>query len=149
MGKFRKGEKRPANAGRRRGSVNKTTGLLKEAILRAAELEGDVSLKDLENSPLENENEVVKKRGGLVGYLRYIARNYPEKFVASLLARVLPMEVSVDARSETVYRTVSEIKEAMARRGIQLDAVAPLLIEAPKAEPQNEEEDAAPDQTVR
>jgi hypothetical protein len=52
-------------------------------------------------------------------------------------------------RSARVYRTVSEIKEAMARRGIQLDAVAPLLIEAPKAEPQNEEEDAAPDQTVR
>jgi hypothetical protein len=141
MGKFKKDENRPPNAGRRRGSINKTTGLLKEAILRAAELEGDVSLKDLENSPLE--------RGGLVGYLRYIARNYPEKFVASLLARVLPMQVSIDARSETVCRTVSEVKEEMARRGIPLDAVAPLLIEAPKAKPENEEEDAASDQTVR
>jgi hypothetical protein len=46
MAKFKKGESRPTNAGRRRGSVNKTTSLLKEAILLAAELEGDVSLQD-------------------------------------------------------------------------------------------------------
>jgi hypothetical protein len=67
MGKFIKGKKRPAKAGRRPGSVNRTTGLLKEAILLAAELEGDVSLQDVKKSALlyrESDEEAEKKRGG-------------------------------------------------------------------------------------
>ena len=87
MGKFKEGENRPPNAGRRRGSINKTTGLLKEAILLAAELEGDVSLQDVKKSALlyrESDKEAAKKRGGLLGYLRYIARVHPQSFVGLL-----------------------------------------------------------------
>lgn len=87
MGKFKKDENRPPNAGRRRGSINKTTGLLKDAILLAAELEGDVSLQDVKNSALlyrESDKEAAKKRGGLLGYLRYIARVHPQSFVGLL-----------------------------------------------------------------
>jgi hypothetical protein len=41
MARFVRGAKRPINAGRKRGSVNRKTAILKEAILLAAELEGD------------------------------------------------------------------------------------------------------------
>lgn len=143
MARFRKGEKRPVKAGRRQGSLNKTTGLLKEAVLLAAELEGDVSLQEFETSAQlhrESDKEAVK-RGGLVGYLRYVAREYPQSFV-TLLNRVLPLQVRVDARSQTVVRTVSEIREEMARRGVPLEAVLPLLIEQQPVKPKDEDAEA-------
>lgn len=142
MGKFKKGQKRPPMAGRRAGSQNKTTGILKEAVLLAAELEGDVSLQEFKTSAQlhrEGDKEAAK-RGGLVGYLRYIAREYPQSFV-TLLNRMLPLQVRVDARSQTVIRTVSEIREEMARRGVPLEAVAPLLIEQRPAKSEGGEYD--------
>jgi hypothetical protein len=130
VGKFKKGQKRPKNAGRRHGSLNKTTGLLREAVLLAAELEGDLSLQKFKTAAerYRESDQEAAKRGGLVGYLRYIARKHPKSFV-SLLGRVLPLQVHVDSRSQTIVRTVSEIREEMARRGVPLEAVVPLLIE--------------------
>jgi len=130
MGKFKKGQKRPPTAGRCGGSPNRTTGLLKEAVLLAAELEGDVTLQEFKTAAqLHRESDhQAAKRGGLVGYLRYLAREHPQSYV-SLLNRVLPLQVRVDTRSETVIRTVTEIREEMARRGVSLEALAPLLIE--------------------
>jgi hypothetical protein len=130
MTKFKKGQKRPRDAGRRKGSVNKTTALLKEAVLLAAELEGDLSLQKFRSTAdryRESEREAAK-RGGLVGYLRFLARKHPQQFV-SLLGRAMPLQVRVEARNETVIRTVSEIREEMARRGVPLESVVPLLIE--------------------
>lgn len=58
--------------GRPKGSVNKTTALLKDAILQAAEEAGD--------------------KEGMVGYLKTQAKNNPGPFM-SLLGKVLPMQV--------------------------------------------------------
>ena len=72
MGKFRKGDARPANAGRRPGSQNKTTSLLKDAVLLAAQLEGDVTMQT-GKTPAQLNRETLKEsgsRGGVVGYLR-------------------------------------------------------------------------------
>lgn len=114
MSKFEKGGKRPVNAGRKRGSTNKTTGILREAVLLAAEQTGDPD-----------------KRGGdgLVGYLRYVAREYPPAFV-SLLARVLPLQVRVDTKAELTYRTVDEVDRDLANHGFSIKDIAPLLLEA-------------------
>jgi len=147
MGKFKKGQKRPGNAGRREGSVNKTTRLLKEAVLLAAELEGDVSLQRLKEMALYSESErETARRGGLVGYLRFLARKHPQAFT-TLLGKVLPLQVHVEARTETVYRTVSDVREELERRGIPLEAVAPLLIEANKTEPNEDEARNATERT--
>src|SRR5262245_41259933 len=62
--------------GRPRGSQAKMTRILKEAALLAAEQVG----------------ENFKGKGGLVGYLRRIARTEPRAFTA-LLARILPLQV--------------------------------------------------------
>ncbi len=67
--------RRPPNAGkgRKKGVPNKTTALLKDAILHAAEAAG-------------NEE-------GIVGYLQTQAKDNPGPFLA-LLGKVLPMQVT-------------------------------------------------------
>lgn len=63
--------------GRPKGSANKTTALLKDAILKAAEAVGDDG----------------KGRGKLKGYCTYLAKSEPKAF-AQLLGKVLPMQVT-------------------------------------------------------
>lgn len=77
-GAFKKGEKRP-NQGRPPGLKNKTTIVLKDAILMAAHEVGEDG----------------KGRGHLTGYLRSLAKNDPRSF-SSLLGRVLPLQVVGD-----------------------------------------------------
>lgn len=64
-------------AGRPKGAKNRTTALLKEAILKAAETVG----------------EDHKGKGKLTGYCRFLAKTEPKAF-AQLLGRVLPMQVT-------------------------------------------------------
>ena len=59
--------------GRQKGTPNKTTALLKDAILQAADLAGG--------------------EGGLVGYLTSQAQGNPQSFLP-LLGKVLPMQVT-------------------------------------------------------
>ena len=71
------GERR---GGRQKGTPNKTTGALKEAILRAAEAVG----------------EDTRGKGGLEGYLRRVAKEDVKAFSA-LLGKVLPLQVTGDS----------------------------------------------------
>lgn len=71
----------PPNAGngRPKGALNKTTNILKEAILLAAEQRGsDGAGKD-----------------GLAGYCQFLAEKEPRAF-AQLLGKVLPMQLAFD-----------------------------------------------------
>lgn len=70
---IRKGKGRPP------GSVNKTTALLKDAILKAAEAAGGPSTED--------------RVGGIVAYLQLQANENPGPFMA-LLGKVLPLQVT-------------------------------------------------------
>lgn len=69
----------PPNAGkgRQKGVPNKSTQVLKDAILEAAEAVG-------ENG---------KGKDGLIGYLKMVAKKEPKAF-ATLLGRVLPLQIS-------------------------------------------------------
>lgn len=64
-----------AKIGRRKGTPNKTTKLLKDAILKAADKAGG--------------------KGGLVAYLQMQAGENPAPFMA-LLGKVLPLQLSSD-----------------------------------------------------
>lgn len=66
-----------AGPGRPKGSQNKTTATLKEAILAAAKATGEDG----------------KGRGGLTGYLKHVAQTDVKAFSA-LLGKVLPMQVT-------------------------------------------------------
>jgi hypothetical protein len=65
----------PKTGGRRKGSINRTTALLKDAVLQAAEEAGD--------------------KEGMVGYLTAQAKQNPTAFM-SLLGRVLPLQKAAD-----------------------------------------------------
>lgn len=71
-GKPRVGDGTPG-PGRPKGVANKTTALLKDAILEAAQQAGG--------------------RDGLVGYLKHLAVEHPAPF-AGLLGKVLPMQIT-------------------------------------------------------
>lgn len=64
---------RPKTGGRQKGTPNKTTALLKDAVLKAATQAG--------------------REGGLVGYLQRQADLNPGPFIA-LLGKVLPLQIS-------------------------------------------------------
>ena len=65
--------------GRKKGVPNKTTALLKDAILKAAEATG----------------EDQAGKAGLTGYCTYLAKDEPKAF-AQLLGKVLPIQVHGD-----------------------------------------------------
>lgn len=66
-----------AGPGRPKGLQNKTTALLKEAILKAAETTGEDG----------------QGKDGLTGYCAFLAKSEPKAF-AGLLGKVLPMQVT-------------------------------------------------------
>lgn len=85
---FPKGYKPPAaGKGRPPGAVNKTTALLKDAILQAATRAGD---------------------GDLAAYLEKQANTNPGPFMA-LLGKVLPMQVAGDPDAPIVHRIIRQI----------------------------------------
>jgi len=77
-----------SKTGRAKGTPNKTTALLKDAILKAAELAGD---------------------GDMTVYLATQARVNPGPFMA-LLGKVLPMQIAGDKDNPVgiIFKTVYE-----------------------------------------
>lgn len=82
--------RKPPNAGKGRpkGSLNKTTALLKDAILKAAEQAG---------------NKVGAE--GMVSYLAHQAEENPGPFM-SLLGKVLPMQVEGTGKNGEINVTI-------------------------------------------
>lgn len=77
MTKVEESGKRPKRGGRAKGTPNRTTALLKDAILKAAELAGEDG----------------KGKGQTVGYLKKLATDHPPAF-AQLLGKVLPLQIA-------------------------------------------------------
>jgi hypothetical protein len=124
------GSVRPDNGeriGRRKGTPNKVGALLKDEILQAAELEGDVDNHSAEYKAIyEDIDAEAAKRGGRLGWLRWLARTEPVAF-SSLLGKILPTQVNVTAFNEAVYESVDQVREEMIKEGLSLDAVRVVL----------------------
>ena len=98
--RFQKGMKKIPISGRKKGVRNRTTTLLKDAILEAATLVGQDG----------------RGKGGLVGYLKTLA--VKEKAVyARLLEKVLPMQLQVEDKTDRRY-TAAEAVERLKERGL-------------------------------
>jgi hypothetical protein len=91
--RFKKGDKRPAGAGRRRGVPNRLTIALKDAIIAAAETAGEKKYSKATGSYTKC------GPGGLLGYVKHLALHREELFTP-LLAKVLPMHVSQSVVSD-------------------------------------------------
>ena len=78
----------PPNAGqgRPKGALNKTTSVLKEAILMAAEQRGSDGFG----------------KDGLSGYCQFLAEKQPRAF-AQLLGKVLPIQVALTSFAKSVH----------------------------------------------
>ena len=98
-------ETHPGSARRPRGPT-RVTAVLKDAILYAAPEVGEDG----------------KGLNGLVGYLTKIAREDPKTY-ASLLARVIPLQVNSTTTTEVTYRSIDEVKAELAARGILVDRI--------------------------
>lgn len=93
-----------AGPGRGKGTPNKTSRVLRDAIILAAEASG--------------ENK--KGRGELVGYLKRLADHYPDLFVG-LLGRVLPMQVVGPSEGPVkVELTVTQMEQRLKERGLPI-----------------------------
>jgi hypothetical protein len=110
--------------GRPKGAGNKTTRLLKEAILAAVHNVGHPVFAGVrqDGSPIYR-----RGTGGLIGYLEWLATNHPAQ-MAMLLGKVLPLQTN-DARdgeatTPVVYETVQEVRAAMKERGLTEAALA-------------------------
>lgn len=68
-----------AGMGRPKGAVNKTTALLKDAILKAAALADPAAIEGTD--------------GTLEGYLKWAAKESPGPFIG-LLGKVLPLQIA-------------------------------------------------------
>jgi hypothetical protein len=130
MAKFKKGHKRSPKAGRKRGSQNLTTRVLKDAVILAA-----IQLGDLSGIKVLSKEGAERGKDGLVGYLRWIGKMYPGCFM-SLLGRAMPMQVNIgnETASPRPYRSLDEIERDVAARGFSLREFGHLLIEATATE---------------
>lgn len=101
MAQVKKTERKPRvgdgtpGPGRPKGSTNKTTVVLKDAIIRAAEVVGQDG----------------KGKAGLVGYLVKVA-NEDTKAFATLLGKVLPLQVTGAGGGALVMQFLAEDKDA-------------------------------------
>jgi len=90
--------------GRKKGQRNKLTTLIKDAIVKAAELEGQDG----------------KGKDGMVGYMRKLARNEPKTF-AGLLGRALPFHlISHQTNDADRFESKEELLEELERRGLPI-----------------------------
>ncbi len=101
---FAKGE-----GGRKKGIPNRTTLVLKTAILRAAEAVGSDG----------------KGLDGLQGYLMMIAEKHPKEMVF-LLSRVMPLQLAADMPATVVFRSAADVRRELDQRGIDINSLASL-----------------------
>ena len=97
---FKKGTPKPPNSGRSKGTCNRSTPLLKEAVLAAANLCGQ-----------DGNGE-----GEIVGYFTMLATKHPAVF-ARLLAKILPTQIDAGAEDRKLY-TRAEAAEHLRERGL-------------------------------
>jgi hypothetical protein len=98
---------RPKTGGRKKGVPNIITRELKEAIIKAAELQG----RD------------AKGKDSLVGYLYRLAAEKEPMLFVSLLRTVLPMQNNLDAQKAGGYESVEEVRKELRAAGLPDHAI--------------------------
>jgi hypothetical protein len=112
--------------GRKPGTPNRMTRVIKEATFAAVEL-----------SKYSNGQ-------GLVGYLKWLSEEHPRTFARSILGRLIPLQYRLNAEVVARTESVDEIRAKLRERGIPIDKLdrlfdlpklPPPLPDPPRAEP--------------
>jgi hypothetical protein len=113
---FKKGRKK--TGGRKAGTPNKTTWVLREVVQAAAEAAG---------------NEL--GRNGHVGYMTWVALNYPPSFLR-LYADSMPQQLEPEQTSppeeSVVLHSIEEIREQLSQYGVSPDQLGRALLGVPE-----------------
>jgi len=107
---FKKG--RQKTGGRKAGVPNKSTKILEDAFLKAAEAAGNK-----------------KGKHGVVSYLTWVAIKKPASFMPAL-ARMIAQQLETKQISHTeelAYPTVEEVRQELIKRGVPVDLIYPAL----------------------
>jgi hypothetical protein len=144
----------PKFGGRQPGSTNRNTRLLKDAILLAGSVTAErfvmreiIELSKTEALDKDGQRvageleECVEENGALVGYLSWLAEHHPTAY-ASLLAKVLPLQVKIDSHKTVEYRSVEEIQRDIDALKLPMDRIAPLLLNPRSANTMQENSDS-------
>jgi hypothetical protein len=140
-GQFIKGHPKLPGAGVQRGTHNRNTKLLKDAILLGGSVGGSMLvareiIERAKNEALDKDGrrvageleKCVAENGALVGYLAWLSLEHPATF-GPMLTRVLPMQVKMNTEQPVVYRSLEEIQHDIDQLNIPLERLAPLLLE--------------------
>ena len=130
----------PKFGGRPRGQANRNTRLLKDAILLAGSVTAErfvmreiIELSKAEALDKDGERmageleECVEEHGPLVGYLSWLAEHHPVAY-ASMLGKVLPLQIRVDSHKDIQYRTLADVQRDIDALSEPLRRIAPKLI---------------------
>ena len=71
--------------------------------------------------------QLVDDYGGLVGYLSWLAEHHPNAY-ASLLGRVIPLQVRMDSHKDIQYRTMADVQRDIEELSKPLRRIAPMLL---------------------
>lgn len=133
---FQKGKPKPPNTGRKLGTPNKTTKLIKDALTGSAEqlgmMEPIYRMREITRSgrkvKVATEEIIGWKatgKGGMTGYLVWLGQHYPRSY-SVLLGRLLPIQVNakmdiaptvaekfskIDVKSMTLAEKMATMKE--------------------------------------
>jgi hypothetical protein len=102
--------------GRRPGTPNRMTRIIKEATFEAVEL-----------SKYSNGQ-------GLVGYLKWLSEEHPKTFARGILGRLIPLQYRLNAEVVSRTETADEIRAKLRARGVPIDRLG-TLFEVPKLPP--------------
>lgn len=137
---FKKGDPKLPNAGRVKGTPNKTTALIKDAITGAAEQLG--TLEPIYRGKGERKVIIGWKptgKGGTTGYLVWLGCNHPTAF-ATLMGKMLPMQINATVkRDQTVADRFADVDlskmplaEKMAAFREMITLTRPMPVDQPK-----------------
>jgi hypothetical protein len=128
--------KRPKYGGRKPGALNKLPAELKECILQAVHDVGEIRYVEIPGDDKDRKpkyKRLVDGLDGATGYMRFLAIEHPTT-MATLLGRVLPLQVLTQFRGELEIRHYQSIDDARASaraRGLPIDTIEQLLLGKP------------------
>jgi len=115
----KKGEHR---AGRPAGSQNKIPKLMRDTLLVAADMGGELEehlIRNPETGEIVRVTYKLSGKGGLLGFCLWVMRNHPVQFFNALV-KTMPMQLAIKGAVDlnVRYETEEEARRALEERGI-------------------------------